>query len=113
LQKYHPTILSNKNYEMASDNTKTVAVIGAGIAGLVTAKTLAQDGFDVQVFEKGNDLGGTWALSRTYPGLRTNNTKQTYEFSDHPYPDDTELSPRADEVRSYLESGNASASIQK
>ena len=88
---------------MASDNTKTVAVIGAGIAGLVTAKTLAQDGFDVQVFEKGNDLGGTWALSRTYPGLRTNNTKQTYEFSDHPYPDDTELSPRADEVRSYLE----------
>jgi cation diffusion facilitator CzcD-associated flavoprotein CzcO len=83
---------------------KIVAVIGAGIAGLVTAKTLAEDGFDVRVFEKGPDLGGTWAASRTYPGLRTNNTKQTYEFSDHPYPDDAELSPRADEVRSYLES---------
>jgi serine/threonine protein kinase len=70
----------------------------------VTAKTLTEDGFDVRVFEQGPDLGGTWAASRTYPGLRTNNTKQTYEFSDHPYPDDTELSPRADQVRSYLES---------
>ncbi len=87
-----------------ADNGKTVAVIGAGIAGLVTAKTLSQDGFDVCVFEKDTNLGGTWAPSRTYPGLRTNNTKQTYEFSDHPYPADTELSPRADEVRRYLES---------
>ena len=89
---------------MTPDTKKTVAVIGAGIAGLVTAKTLTQDGFDVRVFEKDTDLGGTWAPSRTYPGLRTNNTKQTYEFSDHPYPDSTELFPRAEEVRSYLES---------
>ncbi len=28
------------------DTKATVCVIGAGIAGLVTAKTLAQDGFD-------------------------------------------------------------------
>ncbi len=89
---------------MTPDNKKTVAVIGAGIAGLVTAKTLTQDGFDVRVFEKDTDLGGTWAPSRTYPGLRTNNSKQTYEFSDHPYPDSTGLFPRAEEVRSYLES---------
>ena len=89
---------------MTSDTKNTVAVIGAGIAGLVTAKTLAQDGFDVRVFEKDADLGGTWAPSRTYPGLRTNNTKQTYEFSDHAYPDSTELFPRAEEVRRYMES---------
>jgi cation diffusion facilitator CzcD-associated flavoprotein CzcO len=85
-------------------NKKTVAVVGAGIAGLVTAKTLAQDGFEVCVLEKDAALGGTWAASRTYPGLRTNNTKHTYEFSDHPYPPETELFPRADQVRSYLES---------
>lgn len=82
----------------------TVAVIGAGIAGLVTAKTLAQDGFDVCVLEKDGHLGGTWSPSNTYPGLRTNNTKQTYEFSDHAYPEDTDLSPRAEQVRAYLES---------
>lgn len=84
-------------------NKKRVAVVGAGISGLVTAKTLARDGLDVCVLEKDAHLGGTWASSRTYPGLRTNNTKQTYEFSDHPYPDDAELYPRADQVRDYLE----------
>lgn len=67
---------------MRADAQKTVAVIGAGIAGLVTAKTLVQDGFEVCVLEKDADVGGTWAPSRTYPGLRTNNTLQTYELSD-------------------------------
>ena len=86
------------------DSTATVCVIGAGIAGLVTAKTLAQDGFDVLVIERDSNLGGTWAPSRTYPGLRTNNSKQTYEFSDFPYPDSTNTFPYAEDVRGYLES---------
>ena len=86
------------------DSKATVCVIGAGIAGLVTAKTLAQDGFDVLIIEKDSALGGTWSPSRTYPGLRTNNTKHTYEFSDYPYPDSTDTFPYADDVRNYLES---------
>jgi len=86
------------------DTKATVCVIGAGIAGLVTAKTLAQDGFDVLIIERDSDLGGTWAPSRTYPGLRTNNSKHTYEFSDFPYPDSTDTFPYAEDVRSYLES---------
>jgi cation diffusion facilitator CzcD-associated flavoprotein CzcO len=81
-----------------------VCVIGAGIAGLVTAKTLAQDGFDVLIIERDSNLGGTWAPSRTYPGLRANNTKYTYAFSDFPYPDSTDTSPYAEDIRSYLES---------
>ena len=40
-----------------------VCVIGAGIAGLVTAKVLLEDGFDVSVFEKEATLGGVWAPS--------------------------------------------------
>ncbi|MFQ6006260.1 MAG: flavin-containing monooxygenase [Woeseia sp.] len=86
------------------DTKATVCVIGAGIAGLVTAKTLAQDGFDVLIIEKDSNLGGTWAPSRTYPGLRANNSKRTYAFSDFPYPDSTELFPYAEDIRSYLES---------
>jgi len=83
---------------------KSVCVLGAGVSGLVTAKTLLEDGFDVQVLEKDSDLGGTWAPSRTYPGLRTNNSKLTYEFSDFPYPEGVDLFPRAEQVRDYLES---------
>jgi cation diffusion facilitator CzcD-associated flavoprotein CzcO len=50
---------------------RRVCVLGAGIAGLVTAKVLRDDGFEVIVLEKLPTIGGVWAPSRTYPGLRT------------------------------------------
>ena len=81
-----------------------VCVIGAGISGLVTAKVLAGDGFDVVVFEKAPTLGGVWAACRTYPGLRTNNPRDTYTFSDHPFPPDVADFPSAAEMRAYLQS---------
>lgn len=39
-----------------------------------------------------------------YPGLRTNNSKETYAFSDFSYPVGADMFPYAEEVRSYLES---------
>lgn len=50
-----------------------LAVIGAGIAGLITAYTLLQDGFsNVQVLTRDPHPGGTWAKERIYPNLYTN-----------------------------------------
>ena len=83
---------------------RRVCVIGAGISGLVTAKVLVGDGFDVAVFEKEPTLGGVWAASRTYPGLRTNNPRDTYAFSDHPFPRAAGDFPSAAEMRNYLQS---------
>src|SRR5881397_2152962 len=83
---------------------RLVCVIGAGISGLVTAKVLAGDGFEVVVFEKASMLGGVWAASRTYPGLRTNNPRDTYAFSDHPFPRTAGDFPSAAEMRAYLQS---------
>ncbi len=81
-----------------------VCVIGAGVAGLVSAKVLKHDGFDVTVFEKDSTIGGVWSRSRAYPGLRTNNPRETYAFSDFPYPDTSAEFPTAAEVRAYLQS---------
>ncbi len=83
---------------------KRVCVVGAGIAGLVTAKVLQEDGFDVVVFERDSSIGGVWAASRTYPGLRANNPRETYAFADFPYPDTADDYPTAEQVRAYLES---------
>jgi cation diffusion facilitator CzcD-associated flavoprotein CzcO len=83
---------------------KRVVVVGAGIAGLVTAKVLRDDGFDVTVLEKEPAFGGVWIESRTYPGLRTNNSRNTYAFSDHPYERSADLFPTAEQVRGYLAS---------
>jgi dimethylaniline monooxygenase (N-oxide forming) len=87
---------------MEADPGKRVCIIGAGIAGLVTAKVLREDGFDTVVFEKQAEVGGVWAASRTYPGLRANNSRETYAFSDLPYPDTADEFPTAEQVRDYL-----------
>lgn len=79
-------------------------IVGAGIAGLVTAKVLQDAGFDVVVFEKAPTLGGVWGATRTYPGLRANNPRETYAFSDFPYPETADDFPTAEQIRAYLES---------
>ncbi|MGW0035401.1 phytoene desaturase family protein [Gordonia sp. NPDC003376] len=52
-----------------SDKGIRVAIIGGGIAGLATAALLADDGYDVEVFEKNPDLGGR-AGSWDHEGFR-------------------------------------------
>ena len=71
-----------------SVTTKRVGIIGAGIAGLCTAKTFKRFGYQVTVFEKEADVGGVWSASRRYPGLTTQNPRDTYEYSDFPMPSD-------------------------
>lgn len=88
---------------MEHHDHKRVCVVGAGIAGLVSAKVLHDDGFEVVVFEKESTIGGVWAASRTYPGLRANNPRETYAFSDFPYPDSADDYPTAEQVRAYLD----------
>ena len=50
---------------------QTAAIIGAGPAGLVAAKVLLVDGFDVTVFEKNTTLGGIWSFEGSYYNLHT------------------------------------------
>ena len=58
---------------MSSVREEPVAIIGAGIAGLITAYTLLQDGFtQVKVLTRDTEPGGTWTGDRTYPGLHLN-----------------------------------------
>ncbi|GAB0101198.1 NAD(P)/FAD-dependent oxidoreductase [Nocardia sp. JMUB6875] len=89
---------------MTSAGGKRVGIIGAGIAGLVTAKVMRDDGFEVVVFDKEDAAGGVWIEARTYPGLRTNNSRDTYAYSDHPYPESADVFPSAAQVREYLAS---------
>ena len=39
---------------------KRVAVIGCGVAGLVSIKTLLEDGHNVIAYERQSDIGGLW-----------------------------------------------------
>lgn len=66
--------------EVAPGATFRVAVVGAGMSGLVVAHRLRQTGVDVTVLEKNDDVGGTW-LENTYPGCRVDVPNQLYSYS--------------------------------
>lgn len=82
---------------------QTVAIVGAGFAGLSTAKVFQEFGLDVTVFDSESEVGGVWASSRRYPNLCTQNVKSTYCLSDYPYPADYPEWPTGEQVQKYLE----------
>ncbi|KAK8016077.1 hypothetical protein PG993_014266 [Apiospora rasikravindrae] len=48
---------------MSLHNINTVAIIGAGLSGVVTAAHLLRAGIAVTVFERGSQVGGVWIYS--------------------------------------------------
>jgi cation diffusion facilitator CzcD-associated flavoprotein CzcO len=79
-----------------------IAIIGAGVAGLATAKVLTQAAHDVVVFDKTPDVGGVWSRTRRYPGLTTQSPKAQYSLSDFPMPRDYPEWPSGEQVQAYL-----------
>ncbi|CAH0550216.1 unnamed protein product [Brassicogethes aeneus] len=79
-----------------------VAIIGAGAAGLSSARHAAATGHKCDIFEMGAQLGGTWVYtddvgtdkygfpvySAMYKGLRTNLPKEVMGFPDFPVPEE-------------------------
>ncbi|MGZ5390660.1 MAG: flavin-containing monooxygenase [Mycobacterium sp.] len=66
--------------------TETVAVIGAGPGGLVTARWLRSQGFGPTIFDQGPALGGQWTglqdQSGVWPAMYTNTSRVLTAFSD-------------------------------
>ncbi|MGO4443222.1 flavin-containing monooxygenase [Mycobacterium sp. 2YAF39] len=66
--------------------TGTVAVIGAGPGGLVTARWLLSQGFEPTIFEQGSEVGGQWTglpgRSGVWPAMYTNTSRVLTAFSD-------------------------------
>jgi len=78
-------------------------VVGAGMAGILSAVKLAEAGFgDVTVYEKADRLGGTWR-ENTYPGVACDVPSHLYSYSFAPNPDWTQVFSPGEEIRSYLE----------
>ncbi|MCX4904740.1 NAD(P)/FAD-dependent oxidoreductase [Streptomyces sp. NBC_00878] len=79
-----------------------IAIIGAGVAGLATAKVLTQAGHEVRVFDKSPDVGGVWSRTRRYPGVTTQSPKAQYSLSDFPMPKSYPEWPSGAQVQAYL-----------
>jgi dimethylaniline monooxygenase (N-oxide forming) len=89
---------------------KKVAIIGAGAAGVCTAKYMLGAGFDVTVFEAGSYVGGLWVYendngrSQAYRNLSIISSRRYTEFSDFPFDPQTPRFPRHWDMHRYLTS---------
>ncbi|XP_074453724.1 dimethylaniline monooxygenase [N-oxide-forming] 2-like isoform X2 [Larus michahellis] len=75
---------------------RRVAVIGAGVGGLVSIKCCLDEGLEPTCFERSEDIGGIWRYTDSmdsgrvsvYRSVITNTSKEMSCFSDFPCPED-------------------------
>jgi dimethylaniline monooxygenase (N-oxide forming) len=84
-----------------SPRTERIAIIGAGVAGLSTARQLIAEGFDCTLFERNSELGGVWSDGYLNFGVQVQ--RELYEFPDWPLPEDTPNFTPGPIIQEYLQ----------
>src|SRR5262249_567425 len=77
-------------------------IIGSGFGGLCAAIRLQQAGIPFTIYEKNDDIGGTW-YENDYPDLRVDVPNHFYSYSFEPNPDWSSFFARRDELKAYID----------
>ncbi len=84
------------------EKAPSVAIIGAGMSGLCMAAKLLDAGIDgFTIFEKADDLGGTWR-DNTYPGLTCDVPSRYYSYTFRPNPNWSRFLSPGPEIHGYF-----------
>ncbi|KAI8971157.1 FAD/NAD-P-binding domain-containing protein [Trametes punicea] len=114
-------VLSSNAYPSSSRPTKSIAIVGAGSAGLAILKTLldlpleTRQSWEIVLYEQRRDVGGLWLPdppgplprpprlpeSPVYPLLHTNTPHPTMTYPNFTYPPLTPLFPSHEYVQRY------------
>ena len=79
----------------------TVAIIGAGVAGLASARRLMAEGLVCTLCERNDVLGGVWSDGYLNFGVQVQS--ELYEFPDWPLPEGTPNFTPGPIIQKYLE----------
>ena len=86
-----------------TNNVKRVAILGAGPAGIVSAKYAIENGFVPVVFDKKSLPGGLWSAGTAiWDDMHSNSSRYSVMFSDFGWPDKASIIPSARDVYNYL-----------
>ncbi len=81
----------------------SVAVIGAGMTGILMAIRLREAGIsDITILEKADRVGGTWR-ENTYPGVACDVPAHMYTYSFRGNPEWSHRFAHGDEIQAYME----------
>lgn len=72
--------------ELRPGRRVVVGIVGAGMSGIIAAHRLRQAGVEVVIFEKNDEVGGTW-LENSYPGCRVDIQNHFYSYACAQTPD--------------------------
>jgi cation diffusion facilitator CzcD-associated flavoprotein CzcO len=79
------------------------AIIGAGMAGILSGIKLTEAGLtNFTIYEKSDRFGGTWR-ENTYPGLACDVPSHLYSYSFAPNPDWSHQFSPGPEIHAYFE----------
>ena len=81
--------------------TLTVAIIGAGLAGINAAMAIAEEGVSYEMFDRNPEVGGTWLTTR-YPGIGVDTPSAYYSLSRELNPEWSNYYPQGAEYQAYL-----------
>nr|WP_181428144.1 NAD(P)/FAD-dependent oxidoreductase [Mycolicibacterium moriokaense] len=81
--------------------TMSVAIIGAGLAGIIAALAAAEAGIAYEIFDRNEEVGGTW-LTTTYPGIGVDTPSAYYSLSREVNPNWSSYYPQGAEYQAYL-----------
>lgn len=84
-------------------------LIGAGSSGIAAAKALLDRGIEVDVYEKGDRVGGNWVfdnvngMSSAYRGLHINTSRARMAYRDYPMPASYPDFPHHTQIAEYFD----------
>lgn len=81
--------------------TTSVAIVGAGLAGIAVALAAAEEGVTFTVYDRNEEVGGTW-LTTTYPGIGVDTPSAYYSLSREVNPEWSNYYPQGAEYQAYL-----------
>lgn len=79
---------------------KTI-ILGAGMTGIAASIALTDSGFEHEILEAGDDIGGTWRVN-TYPGIAVDTPSVYYSFSFELESNWSKVFPIGGEYQEYL-----------
>lgn len=91
-----------------------IAIIGAGPAGLISARNAIQAGHSVVLYEKNTQIGGIWnpKSGGAYRNARMQNSRDAFHYTDFP-PGSIDAFPCVEEVFGYLSAMAGSDDIRE